>query len=101
MTIKPYKTSRSTYGDFVEALYNGGDVQVDETKFEEMSVEQVRTLLENTDWSSLKDRAGRPRANPVLDLNLILPERDFHSLLERLNSMEQTLSNGGRGGRGS
>ncbi len=97
MSIKLRNTSRPTYGEFTEPLYNEGKVQVDKSKFEEMSIEQVRTLLENTDWSNLKDRDGQARANPALDLNLILPERDFNSLVERLNSIERTLSNGGRG----
>ncbi len=99
MASKTRKTSNSAEGESTEALYNDGDDQVDEdfSRIEEMSIEEVRALLENTDWSSFKGRDGRPRTNSVLDFNLVLPEKDINSLLERLNALERAFTECSKG----
>ncbi|MGZ7199779.1 MAG: hypothetical protein ACXVIG_07385 [Halobacteriota archaeon] len=100
MTIKPRRTSRSTDGNFAEALCNEGEVQVDETKFEEMSVDEVRRLLRDNGLNYLIDECvddpEPPYTQPRTEFNLILPERDFSSLLERLSAVEHAVTNGDR-----
>ncbi|MGZ4933874.1 MAG: hypothetical protein ACXV49_05205 [Halobacteriota archaeon] len=97
MATRTRKTSKPTDGDCTEVLYNQGEVRSYEGLIEEMSIEEVRTLLESTDWSTVKDRTGRPLAKPVLDFNLILPEKDFNSLLERLHALERAFTEGSKG----
>ncbi len=98
MATQTRKTSDPASGDNAEALYNNnGGVQVGNVLIEEMPLDDVRTLLNNTDWGTVKDRSGRTLTKPVLDLNLALPEKDFNSLLERLYALEQAFTEGGQG----
>ncbi|MGZ4934354.1 MAG: hypothetical protein ACXV49_07635 [Halobacteriota archaeon] len=96
MATKTRKTSNSADDDSAEALYNRGEDQPHATLFEEMSIDEVRELLRNTDWSTVADNPRHPRSSPELKFNLILPDRDFDSLLERLGALEQAISDGGR-----
>ncbi|MGZ4880853.1 MAG: hypothetical protein ACXV5H_05465 [Halobacteriota archaeon] len=100
MTTKAPKTSKSTYGDFAEVLYNEDEVQSYAGRIEEMSIDQVRRLLRDSGMGHLIDNCvddpERPYTRSRTEFNLILPERDFSSLLERLSAVEHAITNGDR-----
>lgn len=62
-----------------------------------MPLDDIRALLKKTDWGDVRHKAEHQQTNPVIDFNIVLPGRDYDSLLDQLKAVQNALSEGNKG----